>query len=231
MTAREFMSTPVVSVQPEATIKHVIEQMAAHRVSGLPVVDRQGHLMGVISESDILARLEHGGKGTGLAGLVGHFAQPFSAIRKLHGQTAAEIMTAPAITAGPEASFRELLHLMTAHNVNRLPIVEGGQVIGIVTRADILRTMTRADTTITEDVRWHLIHDLWVDPTSLEITTREGIVTISGEVGTRSEAELVKRWVAMTEGAVDVDASGLRYRLDDRHIVPPTGSLESPRRK
>jgi CBS domain-containing protein len=118
---------------------------------------------------------------------------------------------------------RELIHLMTSHGVNRIPIAESGRVIGIVTRADILRTLVRPDTAITEEVRWRLLHDLWIDPTGLVITTRDGIVTIAGEVPTRSEAELVKHWTAATEGVVDVDALGLRYRTDDRLVKLPAG--------
>jgi CBS domain-containing protein len=225
------MSTPVVSVRPDATLKEAVETMVAHQVSGVPVIDQRGGLVGIISESDILTKLELGKQGGGVLGLLVHLGQAMGASQKLQAHTAAEIMTTRVITAGPEASFRELLHLMTTHNVNRLPIVESGRVIGIVTRADILRTMARSDTAIAQEAKWRLLHDLWIDPTPLKISTHKGVVTISGEVGTRSEAELVKRWVAAIEGAVDVDTSALRYRIDDRHITPPTGSLESPPRR
>ncbi len=228
MRAREVMSTPVVTVRPEASLKEVAEKMAAHRVSGVPVVDAASRLLGIISESDVLAKLEYGEKGRGLLGLLDRLTQAAGAGRKLQAHTAADLMTTRVISAGPQASFRELLHLMTIHDVNRLPIVENGRVIGIVTRADILRMMTRPDAAITKDARWRLLNDLWIDTDALNITTRGGIVTISGEVGTRSEAELVTHWVATTEGVVDVDARALQYRIDDRHIEPPTGRLETP---
>ena len=228
MRSRELMSTSVVTVRPEATLKEVMEQMAAHRVSGVPVVDQSGRLVGIISEADILAKLEYGEKGRGLLGLLDHLAQAVGADRKLQAHTAAELMTTTVITAGPGASFRELLHLMTIHDINRIPIVEGGRVIGIVTRADILLMMARPDRAVTEDARWRLLHDLWIDTDALDITTRNGVVTISGEVGTRTEAELVKHWVRTIEGVVDVDARTLRYRIDDRRIEPPTGRLETP---
>lgn len=223
MRARELMSTPVVRVAPEATLKEVAERMVAHRVSGVPVVDHFGELVGIISESDLVSKLEYEETGQGLVGLLDHLAHAVGADRKLHARTAAELMTSGVVTAAPDASVRELIHLMTSHGVNRVPIVEGGRVIGIVTRADILRTLVRSDTAIAEDVRWRLIHDLWIDPTGLVISTRDGIVTIAGEVPTRSEAELVKHWTAATEGVVDVDARGLRYRTDDRRVKLPAG--------
>jgi CBS-domain-containing membrane protein len=223
MRAREVMSTPVVTVPPEAALKDVAKLMATHNVSGVPVLDQVGRLVGIVSESDVLTKLEYGEQGRGLLGLLDQLAHGAGADRKLHAHTAADLMTTRVISAGPETSFRELLHLMTIHDVNRLPIVEGGRVIGIVTRADILRIMTRPDAAITKDARWRLLHDLWIDTEALTITTRGGIVTISGEVGTRSEAELVKHWVAVMEGVVDVDARALQYRIDDRHITPETG--------
>jgi CBS domain-containing protein len=223
MRARELMSTPVVIVSPEANLKEVAERMVAHRVSGVPVVDHSGRLVGIISGSDLVSKLEYEENGQGLVGLLDHLAHAVGADRKLHARTAAELMTPGVVSAAPDASVRELVHLMTSHGVNRIPIVETGRVIGIVTRADILRTLVRPDTAITEDVRWRLIHDLWFDPTGLTISTRDGIVTIAGEVPTRSEAELVKHWAMATEGVVDVDARGLRYRADDRHIALPAG--------
>lgn len=230
MRAREFMSTPVVSVRPETTLKELMEQMAAHRVSGVPVIDHQGALVGIVSESDVLAKLEHGKQEGGLPGLLERLAGG-GAAQKLTAHTAAEVMTPRVITAGPDASFRELLHLMAVHDVNRVPIVEDGRVVGIITRADLLKAMARSDRAISEEAEWRLLHDLWIDPATLKISTHGGVITVAGEVGTRSEAELVKRWVGLVEGAVDVDTSGLRYRLDDRHIAPPTGDLESPLRK
>jgi len=223
MHARELMSTPVVTVSPETNLKEVAECMVAHRVSGVPVVDHFGRLVGIISETDLVSKLESEEKRPGLAGLLDHLAQPVGEDRKLHARTAAELMTSAVVTAPPDASVRELIHLMTGQGVNRIPIVESSRVIGIVTRADILRTLVRPDAAITEDVRWRLLHDLWIDPTPLTIDTRDGIVSIAGEAPTRSEAELVKSWAAATEGVVDVDTRGLRYRNDDRRIKLPAG--------
>jgi predicted transcriptional regulator len=132
-------------------------------------------------------------------------------------------MTPLVISAGRDASFRELVHLMTVNDVNRIPIVDQGHVIGIITRADLLRTLTRRDAAVSEDARWRILHDLWVDTASLDISTRDGIVAIAGEVGTRSEADLIRRWVAAMEGVVDVDVRNLRYRADDRQVVSAGG--------
>ena len=112
---------------------------------------------------------------------------------------------------------------MTAHDVNRIPIVETERVIGIITRADLVRTITRRDAAVTVDARWRILYDLWIDTRGLDISTRDGIVTIAGEVGTRSEADMIRRWIAATEGVVDVDVRNLRYRTDDGRLLPSGG--------
>lgn len=222
MRARELMSTPVVTVRAEATLKEVVKVMAAHRISGIPVVDRLDRLVGIISESDFLKKMEDAERGHGFPD---RLARAAGADQRVGARTASELMTPLVITAGPEATVRELTHLMMAHYVNRIPILESGRLVGIVARADILRTLTRHDTAITEEVRWRLGHELWIDTDGLEITTADGVVTIAGTVDTRTDAELAARWTAATEGVVAVDTQHLHYRLDDHHIKVTTDRL------
>ncbi len=221
MRARELMSTPVVMVRPETPVKEVAELMVAHGVSGVPVVDRFDHLVGIVSESDLLRKIEYAEPGRGLPGLLDLLAGAIGTHRATLARTAADLMTSRVVTAGPDASVRELVHLMTVYDINRVPIVDAGRLVGIVTRADILRTLARHDAAITEEVRWRLAHELWIDPERLEINTRDGVVTVAGTVDTRADAQMVKHWVAGTEGVVAVEARDLRYRFDDRRAVVP----------
>lgn len=221
MRAREMMSTPVVTVRPDTPLKAVAEAMAAHRVSGVPVVDGDGRLVGIVAESDFLTKMEDGPR----RGLRGWLAGILRRRRIPAPRTARDLMTTPVIIAGPDATVRELARLMAAHDVNRIPIVEDGRVVGIVTRADILRTLARPDPAITEEVRWRLATDLWIDTSRIDVTTRDGIVTIAGTVDTRTEAELVARWAAATDGVVGVDVSRLRSRFDDQRVKVTTDRL------
>jgi CBS domain-containing protein len=219
MRAREVMSTPVVTVYRDAPLKEIAETMAKHHISGVPVVERDDRLCGIISESDFLTKLEYGTPEEGTRfGLFDRLASTLGATPKLHARTAEELMTDQVVTAGPEVTLRELVHLMTTRAVNRVPIVEGGRVVGIVTRADILKTLARPDEAVSQEVRWSLQHDLWIDPADITVTTRNGIVTLAGMVETRADADLAKRWAATIAGVVDVDAVGLRYRTDDRKV-------------
>lgn len=217
MKAREIMSTPVVTVRPETALKDVAALMAEHRVSGVPVVDRSGAVVGVISESDFIARMEFGPR----RGLLDRLARWLGATRRLQARSAAELMTSRVLTAGPDAAVRELVHLMSAHDVNRIPIVAEGRILGIVTRADILRTFARLDTAITGEIQWRLEHELWMDPRAVEVSTTAGVVTLAGEVGTRTDVVLIERYAAAVDGVVSVDAHGLRFRFDDRDVTMP----------
>jgi CBS domain-containing protein len=215
MLARELMSTPVVTTYPEAPLKEVLTIMATHRVSGAPVVDRLGGIVGIISESDILRRLEFREKSGGLLGLLDMLAHAVGADQKLVGQTAADLMTTKVISAGPDASVREVGRLMTIYDINRVPIVEAGHVIGIVTRGDILRIFARPDTAISQEIQWKAARDLGKDVGALQISTRDGVVAIAGEIERRSDALQLERWARSTEGVVNVDVRALRYRSDD----------------
>lgn len=228
MRARELMSTPVVTIHPEASVKDVAELMVARSVSGIPVVDRAGSLVGIVSESDFMEKLEgtmEDETETGLPRLLTVVAKVVDGTRKAGARSVADLMTTRVVGAGPEVSVQDLVHLMITYDINRIPIVETGRLVGIVTRADILRTLVRPDAAITTDLRWRIAHELWIDPEALEITTRNGVVTIAGTVDTHADAELVRRWALKTEGVVGVDDRGLRYAIDDRRIAVHTDTL------
>ena len=225
MRAREVMTTPVITATPEMTVKEAADRMAKHRLSGVPVIDQEGHLVGVLSESDILERLEPHDPARGVVALLDRLAHATGDDRKFLARTVGDLMTTAVKTAGPDATVRELTHLMNAYQINRVPIVEGRRLLGIVTRADILRALTRPDAAITEEIRWRLEHDLWIDLKNVEVSTAGGVVTLAGEVETRSDAELAARWAGATDGVVAVDSGRLNYRIDDGRLKVRTDRL------
>jgi CBS domain-containing protein len=218
MRARELMSSPVVTVSPDTPLKEVAELMLSRRVSGLPVVDGGDHLVGIISESDFLPKLEQAQRADTHPNLLSRLTHMAGPDHALEARSAGDLMTSRVIAAEPEAEVREVVHLMVTHKVNRVPIVERGHLVGIVTRADLLRTLTRDDAAITEEAESRLTHDLWIEPGRVRITTQRGVVTVKGEVDSRSDAMLLQQWFTSIVGVVAIDTSNLRYRLDDRHI-------------
>lgn len=208
--AREIMTTPVATAHPDTPLKDVAARMAANRVSGLPIIDGDGRLVGIVTESDFIRKF-------GLSSQQRFFGPVHRARAEdaAAAVTAADLMTREVITSSPDASLRELARSMSDHHVNRIPIVDGEALKGIVTRADIVRVFARPDRAVADEIRWRLVHQLGIDGTRLTVETQNGVVTLSGEVESRSDAVLAARMAAAMEGVVNVDVRGLRYRHDD----------------
>lgn len=215
MKVKQLMTENVVSVTPELPLKEVADVLLLNQITGVPVCDAAGHILGVVSETDILWKElglpEERRRGFGLALDLAYGDSQRGAAR-----TAAEAMTAPAITVSPTASVSSAAKLMVQNDVNRLPVVEDGRLVGIVTRADLVRAFTRNDAEIKDEIRDDvLLETLWIDPAAVSISVTDGQVELAGEVENRTTAELVEAYVRRVPGVVGVD-SLLRWQLDDR---------------
>jgi len=218
LTAADVMTSRVITVRPDTLVKDVAALMAAHHISGLPVVAGDGALVGVVTEADLLYK-ETGPRqppGRLRSGLP-RFGRTARAMTKVEGLTAGEMMTAPVISAEETTPLREVAALMVRRRVNRLPVLRAGRLVGIVSRADVVQAFTRTDAELAAAVRATLLHDLWVDVTRIRIDVRDGVVHLDGEVERRSERDLVTRWVGAVDGVMGME-SHLEYEYDDRAV-------------
>ena len=140
LRAKDLMSMPVVSVTADTPLPQVAQVMAQAGVSGLPVLDGQGRVLGVISEKDFLARMDPQGPGT-FMGVVARCLNSGSClVAPMLGESAGQAMNAPALCVGPEATLTEIAALLNHRGVNRAPVVDAqGRLLGIVSRADLVR--------------------------------------------------------------------------------------------
>ncbi|HEX5800967.1 MAG TPA: CBS domain-containing protein [Gaiellaceae bacterium] len=215
MKVNEIMTTDVLTIGPEAPLKDVARILVEREISGMPVCDIERHVLGVVSEADILFK-ERGrpSETSALVGWVlGGSVMPDAA--KAAARTVDEAMTAPAITIGPFRSVHEAARLMTEHGINRLPVVRDDELVGIVTRTDLVRAFVRGDAEIHDEIVHELLgRTLWLDQDAVEAEVRDGSVLLTGEVRTRSDAALLERLVTRVPGVVAVD-SKVHWRLDD----------------
>jgi CBS domain-containing protein len=221
LKVRDVMTTTVVTVTPETPLKDVAHLMIDHAVSGIPVVDRAGAVIGVVSEADLLVK-ERGAEGIHrrpLAGLFGDSKATRAQRDKVSAGLASQAMTSPAITVTPERPLRDAADLMIERKVNRLPVVgPDGELLGIVTRADVVRAFTRSDPELERIVREEILRRaLWIEPYELHVHVTDGIVNITGTVDRRSTAEVLESLVGQVDGVVAVDAD-LDWRLDDSRL-------------
>ena len=213
MKIRSVMSTHVVTVSPETTLKDAAARLVRYGISGLPVVDDDGRLLGMLSEADILAKEAGSARGSsspreGMLGWLIGDAPP----RHLDARTVADAMTSPAVTIGPERTAREAAVRMLAEDVNRLPVIEGDTLVGIVSRADLVRAFARSDTEIRREIDTDVVKQiLWLDPTGLDVDVENGIVTLSGTLDSDTDIELLREFVRRVPGVVAV-RSNLRAR-------------------
>lgn len=215
MNVRDVMSAHVAAVGGDATLKQVAELMVDRGVSGIPVVDAEHRVLGVVSEADIVIKAASHPERAGIFWRL--FAPEGLDMRRLQATTAAEAMSAPAVTVQADQSVAEAARIMVDAGVKRLPVVAEGKLAGIVSRADIVRTFTRSDGEIWEELRNDVLaRRLWIAPDALDVEVTGGRVRIEGRVRTRSEAELVDAFAWRVPGVVTVDCSDLSWESDDR---------------
>jgi CBS domain-containing protein len=222
LTVRDVMTRSVVSVPLIAPLKEVAQALVDNQISGVPVVDVDGTVLGVVSEADLLVK-EQGAdaiRHRPLARLLGESRESRAQLVKLEAITAAEAMTSPAVTITPGRPIHEAAAIMTARRVNRLPVVDDGQLVGIVSRADLVRAYVRSDEELAATIRQDVIlRILWLDPALFTVVVKDGVASISGRVERRSTAEMIEHSVRMVPGIVDVHAS-VSWSMDDRQFEP-----------
>lgn len=217
MKIERLMTRDVVSVPPEAPLKDVAALLSEKHISGMPVCDADGTVLGVVSEADIL-RTEQG-IGPDVGGRLRWFFRRLDdEIDKLRARTAGEAMTSPALTLRPIEQVSAAARLMLLHRINRLPVVSKGKLVGIVTRADLVRAFHRSDDEIAEEIRDEVLRGaLWIAPDTLGVTVVDGVVTVSGPVGTELDVESVVHAIRRVPGVMDVHSELHSRAAETRH--------------
>ncbi|MFC7548885.1 CBS domain-containing protein [Plantactinospora sp. GCM10030261] len=197
----DVMTREVVTVAPDTGYQLVADLLVGNQISAVPVVDPERRVLGIVSEADLMARLE---------GADRRSSHPLTA-RRLHaardrsrGNTAADLMSAPAVTISRDASVTAAARLIDVTGVKRLPVVdENGRLVGIVSRRDLVSLYAQPDEQIRAAVL-DTLAALWIEPGTVEVTVDRGVVALRGQVDRTSTAGIVARFVAATPGVVDV---------------------------
>ena len=196
-------------------MKEAAEILAREKISGLPVVDPENFVVGVLSEGDIL--FKERGEVEKKSLFERWLELPLPDVgSKVASRTVGESMSAPAITIGPKRPLAEAANIMLDQGVKRLPVVDReGKLIGIVTRADLVRAFVRSDDEIAKEIRDDVIRrTLWIAPESVTVTVERGEVRLAGEVETKADAELIPAFVQRVPGVVSV-LSKLRWHSEN----------------
>lgn len=211
VTVADVMTSSVVTVGPETGFREIADVLVNRQISAVPVTDDAGRVVGMVSEADLLAKLEYSDHPPHHP-LVLRRARAHRA--KADGDSAADVMTAPAVTIAADASVAQAARAMEASHVKRLPVVDAdGHLLGIVSRRDLVRTYVRTDDQLRHGVLM-VVDALWIDPDELTVECHEGVVYLSGRLDRRSSTQILAKVIRSTAGVVDV-VSTLAYNFDD----------------
>ncbi len=201
MRARDVMTTPVITASADSTVKELVDLMLKHRISAVPIVDSSGGPMGIVSEGDLIRRSEIGTeqKESWWLWLVGGRMQMTEDFIRAHGSRAADIMSRDVIAVGPDATLAEIAATLERRRIKRVPVVDNGKIVGIVSRANILRALASASekagletaSADDNDIRSRLMGLLeqqgWADLSRINIVVSDKVVHLWGSVSSAQE--------------------------------------------
>ncbi|MET9903633.1 CBS domain-containing protein [Streptomyces sp. NPDC006446] len=222
----EVMTRDVVEGHPEMSVKDVVRLLDRHRISGLPVVDDDGKVVGVISRTDLIRpRAARSADARGRRFRMPSPGRPARRTAVAHAATAEELMSTPAITVHPEQRIADAARVMERHGVERLPVVdEVDRLIGIATRRDLLRVFLRTDDEIRREVRDEVLaHALGRPDHGVAVSVRDGMTTLEGALERSGDLPLVIRGTYRVDGVV-----GVVNRLTVPIASGPVGPAKGP---
>ncbi len=212
MQAADVMISNVITVGPDAQLQDVAQTLLTNRISGMPVVAPDGRLVGIVSEGDLMRRVEIG---TGrhrswwLAILTGREVLAAEYVKE-HSRKVSDVMTQEVITVTPETPLYDIATLLERNGIKRVPVVKDGKVVGIVSRANLLQALAGhrtpiegrapSDTAIRESVMARLNSEPWSRPTLINVTVQDGNVELWGIVDTQVEKKAVRVAAEVTPG-------------------------------
>jgi CBS domain-containing protein len=222
MKAKDVMTTAVVAVRPETVVSEIARMMLQRRISAVPVVDDADHLLGIVSESDLMRRADGGTARhpSWWLSLVSSPEERAIAYIKSHGKRASDVMTSAVVAVPEEASLEEVAELLERHRIKRVPVLRGERLVGIVSRADLLHGLVARQVApvVTVDDQnaktavFAALSEAGVRPTFLSIVVSGGVVHMWGAV----ESEVEKKAARIAAESV----SGVKEVRDEICVLP-----------
>lgn len=227
MKAADIMTTTIVTVGDQETVRHAAELMARHHVSALPVVDQHGRLVGVVSEGDLLHREEtktEKRRSWWLDLVTGQETRAKDYV-KAFGSHVRDVMTPSVVTVAESASLAEIAEILESKHIKRVPVMRGSSIVGIVSRANLVQAIASVPGLIVPDtkpddaaLRERILAELgkqrWASPGALNVVVHNGVVNLWGTVFSSSERQALKVLVERVPGVRGVQDHLIYY-------VPP----------
>ena len=221
MKARDVMTRDVLTAYPDMTVQDAAAVMAEKHISGLPVVTKEGEVIGIISEGDLIHRAELG-TGDEPANWSRYFTDPkrmAEAFAKAHGAKVRDVMTRPVHSVDVDADLHDVADALEAHRMKRVPVMSGGKLVGIIARSDLVRALSRAVVTsspeprqggnLREVIEREMKALSWLDTSYLNMTVFDGVVRLRGFVQSNEHLDALRILLEGTSGVVAVETSNV----------------------
>lgn len=222
MTVDEIMTRDVITVKPETSIHAAARLMVDHGVSGLPVVDDQGQVVGIISEGDLIIRQRPRERVSWWRNFFSDSEQLARDYQKRAGATVGEVMTRALVSAGPGLSLESVAAILDKHRIRRVPVVSDGRLVGIVSRGDLIKALAAAppsrpplsDAQLVREMRARLAQEPWTSH-FIVVEAKNGVISLWGFVQGAAERAACETMARAIEGCKGVD-----NRLAMRSEIP-----------
>lgn len=218
MNASDVMTAGVITTGPDADVKSVAKTMLEKGISALPVVDKDGKLIGIISEGDLIQRAESGteAKTSWWLRLLSDSETLASRFVKAHGLRVSDVMSREVVTAAPDTHLAEIARLLEKNRIKRVPIVKDGKLLGIVSRANLLQALASAkpaltgstkvsDATLRDNILNRLWDQPWASPSAINVIVTGGTVDLWGIINSETERKALNILVSEVPGVVGVN--------------------------
>jgi len=224
MKIREIMTRDVITVAPQTPIREAASLMVDHSVSGLPVVDERGELVGVLSEGDLILRQRARQRVPWWRAFFRDGEQLAREYQKAAGTTVAEVMTKAVISVSPDLPIEAAALILDQRRIRRVPVVADGRVVGIVSRGDLVKVLARApspvdgptsDSQLVSEMRARLAKEAWVSHHGIVVGAENGELLVWGLVASEAEKSAVETMARSLPGV-----KGVRSRLLVESEIP-----------
>jgi CBS domain-containing protein len=218
MRAKNVMTSPCISVSPDAAVTEIAAMLIKHHISGVPVVDKDHHVLGIVSEGDLIRRVESGTDRKPRSWWLRPFVDSdvlAGEYVKSHARKARDVMTSPAVTVGEETALSDIASLLESKHIKRVPVVRDGKLVGIVSRANLVQCLAAAKDRPLElpapsdqEIRRRLFAALesqsWATTGMTNVTVSKGVVELWGIVGSEKEMQATRVAAEAINGVVQV---------------------------
>lgn len=223
VTAKDIMSTKIASIAPDASARMAAKVMLKRKVSALLVLDSKRRLLGVISEGDLVHRIELDTrkKGAWWLNLLTPDRELARDYARAHGRKVADAMSRNVVSVSPDAKLPAIVALMDKHRIKRVPVVADGKPVGVVSRADVLSAFAKAalaaedrtplsDADASAEIRKRLRKESWSDTALLNVAVERGVARVGGICASKAQADAIRALCEEVPGIRHVDLDGLQ---------------------